>query len=110
MSRGTTRFKALYESVRWRRRRAHQLRTHPFCRMCLEDGYSVAAAVVDHVEPHRGSKELFFLGEIQSLCAAHHDSHKKTMENRGYKFSTAVGLDGKPLDRDHPYYTGLPVR
>jgi len=32
------------------------------------------------------------------------------MENRGYEFSTAVGLDGKPLDQNHPYYTGLPVR
>jgi hypothetical protein len=34
----------------WQRRRAHQLHTEPLCRLCLEAGRVVPAAVADHVQ------------------------------------------------------------
>ena len=41
----------------------------------------VAACVVDHVTPHRGNEDLFFdYHNTQSLCKAHHDSTKQSME------------------------------
>jgi 5-methylcytosine-specific restriction protein A len=111
MSGGSKRFQSWYMSARWTRRRAHQLREHPFCVMCEADGHAVVATVVDHVDPHRGNKEKFFLGKVQSLCAAHHNSQKRKMESRGLDFELSIGADGLPRDRKHPFYTGhLPER
>jgi hypothetical protein len=70
--------------------------------MCLADGYSVVATVVDHIVPHHGDKTLFFTGELQSLCATHHNSFKKKLELRGY--STQIGIDGWPIDPMHPLH------
>ena len=36
----------------WARRRAHQLRVEPLCRLCLEAGRVVPATVADHATPH----------------------------------------------------------
>jgi 5-methylcytosine-specific restriction protein A len=45
--------------------------------MCLEEGISKMAKVVDHIKPHKGNKEEFFdLNNLQALCKRHHD--KKT--------------------------------
>jgi hypothetical protein len=92
----------LDDTSRWKRLRRHQLALQPFCVMCLADGYSVVATVVDHIVPHHGDKILFFHGELQSLCATHHNSFKKKLEQRGY--STQIGIDGWPVDQRHPLY------
>jgi hypothetical protein len=91
----------LYNSARWKRRRALQLRTHPLCRFCLEGrGLVVPATIADHVEPHGGDPNKFFLGELQSLCKPCHDSRKRFMELNGY--APDVGLNGWPIDPLHP--------
>ena len=51
--------KRWYSLPRWRYRVAHQLRDEP-CWFCAARGTFVAAEVVDHVVPHRGSWELFW--------------------------------------------------
>lgn len=56
--------------------------------------------VADHVTPHRGDPHLFWCGELQTLCADHHDITKQRAEHRG--FSARVGPDGWPVDPDHP--------
>jgi 5-methylcytosine-specific restriction endonuclease McrA len=91
-----------YNQVNWLRRRAHQLRVEPLCRLCAQEGRLTPATVVDHVTPHKGDYNMFRLGKLQSLCARCHSSTKAIAEKRGY--DPAIGADGWPLDRRHPVY------
>ena len=92
----------LYDTARWQRIRAHQLRTHPLCKFCLERGIMTPATIADHVEPHRGDVNKFWLGKLQSLCHTCHNSRKREIEGRGYYVD--IGSDGMPLDPNHPCY------
>jgi 5-methylcytosine-specific restriction endonuclease McrA len=89
-----------YGLGRWRNRRKVQLQEHPLCAFCLKRGLVVPATIVDHVEPHRGDWNKFVLGAVQSLCSHCHESTKKEIEQRG--FARDVGLDGWPIDPNHP--------
>jgi 5-methylcytosine-specific restriction protein A len=95
-----TEYRHLYKTARWRRRRLLQLSGNPFCVRCQNEGTLTPATVADHVKPHKGELNLFYHGELQSLCAKHHNSDKQSEESRGY--STRVGPDGFPVDDDHP--------
>jgi 5-methylcytosine-specific restriction enzyme A len=88
--------------MRWKNRARHQLAIHPLCRYCMERGIVTPATIADHVEPHRGDINKFWLGELQSLCKNCHDSGKKAEEQRGYRID--IGADGWPLDPNHPAY------
>ena len=92
----------LYGRTQWQRLRKHQLAIEPLCRFCKQLGKIEPATVVDHVVPHRGDVNAFFLGELQSLCAYCHDKFKQQQECRG--FMSGAGLDGMPLDPNHPAY------
>ena len=73
-----------YKLVAWKRIRAQRLAADPLCVMCLAEGVTRAAAIVDHVVPHKGCRELFFsYANTQSLCAPHHNRDKQRMEARG---------------------------
>jgi hypothetical protein len=72
-----------YGSQRWRRRAKAQLAAEPLCRMCQADGRIEAATVADHIVPHRGDWAAFWEGELQSLCAHHHNSDKHSQEAGG---------------------------
>ena len=89
-----------YHSKYWRIRRRNQLRTEPFCVMCLQEGRAEFATIADHIEPHRGDYKKFFFDPLQSLCKLHHDAAKKRTEFRGY--DTQIGVDGWPVDPNHP--------
>lgn len=93
-----------YNTTRWRKRRQQQLMNEPFCRICAERNVATPATVADHVIPHDGDWNMFWLGELQSLCAAHHNGSKKEIEFRGY--CSDVGMDGWPLDPKHYANTG----
>jgi hypothetical protein len=80
----------------------HQLRVEPLCRMCLAEGKVVAATTADHIEPHGGDINKFWLGRLQSLCTSYHSGRKQRLERDG--FLPDVGSDGFPLDRNHPVY------
>jgi 5-methylcytosine-specific restriction endonuclease McrA len=87
--------------------RPAQLKKEPLCRMCAAQGKTVAATVVDHIEPHRGDWDKFTDPDnLQSLCKHHHDSVKQQQERRGY--STQIGQDGWPVDPQHPANRNLP--
>lgn len=88
-----------YRTAEWRQRREAQLRAEPLCRMCRELGYTRAATVADHIVPHRGNEQLFFYGELMSLCKLHHDSTKQRMEKSGR--APGCKADGTPLDAGH---------
>lgn len=68
-----------YDS-RWARARAAWLAEHPLCVMCLAEGVTRAATVVDHIKPHKGDQRLFWDAEHnwQSLCKRHHDRKTAT--------------------------------
>jgi len=58
---------------KWRKAREAYLARHPLCRHCAELGLTVAATDVDHIEPHRGDRTLFWkTSNWQPLCHACH--------------------------------------
>lgn len=86
----------LYAEHRWRKLRAHQLRSEPTCRMCRARGHITLATICDHIEPHKGDLVKFWSGPFMSLCAEHHSSDKQRIEN-GRKPKPYIGLDGFPI-------------
>ena len=94
-----------YGLGRWKMRAQLQRRQHPLCKFCLDKNLVVSAVIADHVEPHRGDWNLFWLGRLQSLCKRCHESGKKYAEARGFR--SDIGEDGWPIDRDHPTYRGM---
>ena len=65
----------------------------PLCAHCLRQGVIEPATDVDHVIPHQGDEELFWRGELQSLCKSCH-SHK-TAEEQGHG-KPPVDVSGAP--------------
>ncbi len=81
------------------------LTDHPCCAMCAEEGYTRAATELDHVVPHKGDKALFWsLENLQGLCRYHHRVIKARMERGDPR--RGCGIDGTPLDPDHPWNDG----
>lgn len=93
-----------YGLGRWKIKAKAQLRAHPLCAHCLQRGLVVAAVMADHVTPHRGDWNSFWLGALQSLCSNCHESGKKFEESRGFR--SDIGEDGWPVDPNHPTYKG----
>ena len=89
-----------YGTQRWRLKALVQLTNHPLCTLCQADGRVSAAVVADHIIPHKGDYNLFWHGELQSLCQDHHNITKKHIEERGYH--SAVDVYGAPIDPNHP--------
>lgn len=60
---------------KWREARLGYLARHPLCVHCLAKGLVEAAAVVDHIDPHKGDMVKFWDSENnwQSLCSACHN-------------------------------------
>jgi 5-methylcytosine-specific restriction protein A len=89
-------WRAWYNDPRHRRRRDHQLKAQPLCQDCLAQGKTVPAVIAHHTEPHGGDISKFLTGPLRSLCEQCHNR----INTRG--FSTAIGIDGRPLDPKHP--------
>lgn len=65
----------------WERARRMFLRRHPLCVQCQQHGHMTPAKVVDHIRPHRGSKELFWdETNWQALCTTCHN--RKTAQGQ----------------------------
>ena len=91
-----------YQLARWRRRAGHQLRVEPWCAYCLRHGVLRPAEIADHVRPHGGDPNRFWLGELQSLCRDCHDGTKRFEEAHG--FWPDIDVTGYPSDPRHPFY------
>ena len=65
----------------WERARQLYLAEHPLCAMCERERRFMPATVVDHIQPHRGDRELFWNeNNWQALCKRHHDRDKQREE------------------------------
>ncbi len=66
----------------WRKIRAEFLAANP---RCSWPGCTAPATVVDHIQPHRGNRALFFNpANFQALCAHCHNSHKQAQERAAH--------------------------
>ena len=83
---------------RWKKHvRPARLRANPLCAICLKQGRVTAATVVDHVVAHKLDPDLFWNGELQSLCARCHDSVKQKEERSG-RITIRCDVNGKPIE------------
>ena len=90
---------------RWRKLRDAVLATHPLCSFCSRFGLTVAAEVVDHIDPHRGDPAKFWdRGNLQTLCSSCHNSQKQRMEKGGPMLGCDVS--GWPVDPNHAWNKG----
>lgn len=77
---------------RWRKARKQFLSNHPLCIKCEEEGRVVAAVIVDHITPAKGSPILFWdETNWQPLCEYHHNL--KTAKEDG-AFGNSVREEG----------------
>lgn len=89
-----------YQLQRWRNKRAAHLRESPLCVMCQAKGKIVPATIADHVIPHHGDWNAFWLGELQSLCGDCHQSDKRSIEHgrEPKPEKLTFGVDGWPIE------------
>jgi 5-methylcytosine-specific restriction protein A len=70
-------------NAKWRKARLRYLKKNPLCVECLQGDRIEPATVVDHIQAHKGDKELFWDEDNwQSLCESHHNS-KTRREDMG---------------------------
>lgn len=95
-------WRSWYGTKDWKIRRARQLKADAYlCQPCKRAGRSRVATTVDHVVPHRGDRNLFLFGKVESMCASCHSAAKQLEEIEG--FSREIGDDGFPTDPRHPF-------
>jgi len=105
MPTGFEKYPKLYGSTRWRKLRALVLNEEPLCRLCERQGKTTAADTVDHIKEHKGNVALFYdRDNLQPLCRPCHSGVKRVADRHGY--SQACGVDGMPLDPNHPFNGG----
>jgi 5-methylcytosine-specific restriction protein A len=76
---------------RWQQARLVHLRGEPLCRECRKAGRATQGTDVDHIIPHKGNGQLFWLrSNWQTLCASHH-SEKTSRENGGWGNPQGMG-------------------
>jgi 5-methylcytosine-specific restriction enzyme A len=67
-----------FKSPIWKAIKRHRLVQEPNCRRCAQEGYSVTATHVDHVEPHQGQWSRFMEhANTQSLRSRHHQAQRR---------------------------------
>ncbi len=78
----------LYNTRAWRDSRLAFLKRNPVCVDCDELGVVTEATEVDHIEPHRGDRALFFdRSNWQSLCKPCHSrkTAREVLHTGGYR-------------------------
>lgn len=93
----------------WQRQRAATLRAEPLCRMCLSAGRTVAATVVDHIQPLEdgGTNEQ---SNLQPLCKRCHDSVKTPRDTEARRAAERTEVAIRCLAMDSRLSYGLDCR
>ena len=69
-------------TYRWQKESKEYLEANPLCVRCKAQGFIVAAACVDHRQPHQGNQELFWNhANWQGLCVRCHNQWKQRAEH-----------------------------
>ena len=109
--------KRVYYTARWRALRQAKLDEQPYCEVCQRRGMLVPATVVDHKRSIASGGDPFpTLAELASMCASCHNAKTAASDNPhafGGGSSLAFkgcGPDGLPIDGDHPFWRGSPLR
>lgn len=90
--------------AKWDKARLEHLDEQPLCADHMKRGYIEAATVVDHIEPHKGNKELFWdRDNWQSLCKPCHD-RKTQLEDRGAWVPAVVQTSKANLNSINPFF------
>ena len=98
-------YRQWYQTPDWRRARAACLAREPWCRECAQHGRKTRSTIAHHSRAHRGNWALFIdPSNHEGWCKNCHDTVAQQTERLGY--STKIGADGMPLDRNHPFYGG----
>jgi hypothetical protein len=94
----------LYATARWRKRSAFHRKQHPMCAECERQGRTHEAHLAHHITEYwPGATDLhFFFGPLESLCFSCHLEKHGRPPSRPYRRD--IGLDGIPLDPQHPYW------
>lgn len=67
---------------RWRKAREEFLSAHPLCVNCLNHDRVTSSEIVDHINPHRGDRLLFWdVTNWQALCKQCHDRKTATQDS-----------------------------
>lgn len=90
-----------YDTQAWQRKRKAQLARQPLCEDCLKVGRYTSATVAHHIVKHNGDPDLFWNGELASVCAPCHNRYEQQVENAGY--SSQLDDLGYPVDPNHPF-------
>lgn len=101
---------SIYSTRRWRRLRSAKLAEKPLCEVCEKRGRLVPASTVDHIIAIAAGGDPFpDLQGLMSCCWSCHSTKTNARDNpkRFGKLWTAAfkgcGLDGRPIDPDHPF-------
>ena len=75
--------------------------------LCAEPRVSLLCYGCRSRRSDKGNYDLFWHGELQSLCAFHHNKTKQRIERKGsntidVEYSNACDVHGKPMDPRHP--------
>lgn len=71
-------WRSWFKSPTWKAVKRHRLAHEPNCRCCAQEGLTITATHVGHVEPHSGQWPLFVKYEnTQSLCARHYKQQRR---------------------------------
>ena len=82
-----------YSTYRWRKARMSYLLSHPLCVNCLNFERVVSATVVDHIQDHKGDKNLFWDNKNwQSLCISCHNSKTASSHDKTIYFPENIPL------------------
>lgn len=83
------------------------LAAEPLCRMCAAEGRVTAATLVDHIVPIEDGGAVLADANLQSLCIPCHGiKTADDLARRAGKPVRGCGLDGRPLDPNHPWNAG----
>lgn len=98
-----------YSTAAWARLRKAKLSDVPLCETCTMRGRQVIAEAVDHIVSIASGGEAFpSMDGLRSLCTPCHSIKTNALDRAGGK-GVAIkgcGVDGLPLDPDHPFLTG----
>jgi len=76
----------------WRKYRARYIKENPLCVHCLAKGKLTPTQEIDHIKPHQGDKNLFWLEDnLQALCKSCH-STKTALEDGGFGKKIKINL------------------